>query len=109
MRENIIHKFEKLVKDLDIDDMRETFVERKVFDIHTFDRLEEQFKDNREQATAALLIEILKAGHEAVVTLVDVLYMNAIDSLANELLAPFPLTTFDEEGEPYIILNYITL
>ncbi|XP_071124715.1 uncharacterized protein [Mytilus edulis] len=97
LRKNIIHKFEKLVKDLDIDDMRETFVERKVFDIHTFDRLEEQFKDNREQATAALLIEILKAGHEAVVTLVDVLYMNAIDSLANELLAPFPLTTFDEE------------
>lgn len=97
LRRNIIHKFEQLVNTLDIDDMRETFVERKVFDIPTFDRLEEQFENNREQATAAVLIKILKAGHEAVVTLVDVLYMNAIDTLANELLAPLPSTTVDEE------------
>lgn len=99
MRRNVIHKFEKLVNDIDIDDMRETFVERKVFDVSAFDCLDRKFEDNREQATAALLIQILKAGHEAVVTLVDVLYMNAIDSLANELLAPLPLTTFDTEGK----------
>ncbi|XP_052103260.1 uncharacterized protein LOC127736713 isoform X2 [Mytilus californianus] len=102
LRRNIIHKFEKLVNNLDIDDMRETFVERKVFDNATFDILEEQFEDNREQATAAVLIEILKAGHEAVVTLVDVLYMNAIDSLANDLLAPLPAKTDDEEYEEEI-------
>ncbi|XP_063415802.1 uncharacterized protein LOC134697454 [Mytilus trossulus] len=97
LRKKIIHNFEKLVNTLDIDDMRETFVERKVFDIPTFDRLEEQFADNREQATAALLIKILKAGHEAVVTLVDVLYINAIDSLANDLLEPLPETTVYKE------------
>lgn len=81
---------------IDIDDIKETFVERKVFEISTFDKLEGKFEGNKEQAIAAFLIEVLKSGRKAAVTLVDVLYMNTMDSLATELLK----VTVDQPGKP---------
>lgn len=98
LRRNIIHKFERLVNSIDIDDLKDTFIGREVFDIPTFDRLEKKFENNREQATAAVLIHILKSGHAAVVTLIDSLYINSMDSLADELLAPIEWSDAYEQG-----------
>jgi hypothetical protein len=70
---------------LDIDDVREIFIEREIFSSSKFDEIEEK-RSGSEHQMSAVLNEINKSGSHAMRTLVDVLYINQLDSLADSLV-----------------------
>ena len=69
--------------------VREIFIERKVFTSSMFDEIEEKYSESKEQMSA-VLNEIINSGPRAMRTLVDVLYINQLDSLADSLLGRTP-------------------
>jgi hypothetical protein len=74
---------------LDIDDVREIFIEREVFSSRMFDEIEENYSGSEDQMSAVLM-EIIISGQRAMQILVDALYINQADSLADSLLRVTP-------------------
>ena len=85
LRRNIPSNRTNILNNLDIDDVREIFIEREVFSSSMFDEIEEKFSGS-ENRMSAVLNEIKKSGSRAMRTLVDVLYINQLDSLADSLV-----------------------
>ena len=89
LRRNIFTNRTNILDNLDIDDVREIFIERGVFSPSMFDEIEEIYPQSEDQMSA-VLIEIIKSGPCAMRTLVDLLYINQLDSLAASLLMGTP-------------------
>ena len=85
LRRNIFSNRTNILNNLDIDDVREIFIEREVFSSSKFDEIEEKYSASENQMSA-VLNEINKSGSHAMRTLVDVMYINQLDSLAASLL-----------------------
>ena len=85
LRQNIINNRAKILDNMDIDDVREIFIERGVFNSSMFDEIEKKYSESEDQMST-VLIEIRKSGLHAMRILVDVLYINQLDSLADSLL-----------------------
>jgi hypothetical protein len=86
LRRNIFRNRADILNNLDIDDVREIFNERDIFSSSKFDEIEEKYSASENQMSA-VLNEINKSGSHAMRTLVDVLYINQLDSLADSLVA----------------------
>jgi hypothetical protein len=78
-----------ILDNLDIYDVRGIFIERGIFSSRMFDEIEEKYSESEDQMIA-VLIEIIKSGARAMHILVDALYMNQADSLADSLLRGTP-------------------
>jgi hypothetical protein len=89
LERNITTNIRNILDNLDIDDVREIFIEREVFSSRMFDEIEEKYSGSEDQMYA-VLIEIIKSGQRAMQILVDALYMNEADSLADSLLRVTP-------------------
>ena len=89
LRQNIINNRAKILDNLDIDDVREIFIKREVFNSSMFDEIEKKYSESEDQMST-VLIEIRKSGLHAMRILVDVLYINQLDSLADSLLRETP-------------------
>ena len=89
LRPNISNNRIDILENLDIDDVREIFIEREVFSSSMFDEIEKKYSGSEDQM-CIVLIEIINSGPRAMRTLVDVLYINQLDSLAASLLRGTP-------------------
>ena len=89
LKQNIINGHANILDNLDIDDVREIFIEREVFNSSTFDEIEKKYSESEDQMST-VLIKIRNSGPHAMRTLVDVLYINQLDSLADSLLRGTP-------------------
>ena len=85
LRPNISNNRIDILENLDIDDVREIFIEREVFSSSMFDEIEKKYSGSEDQM-CIVLIEIINSGPRAMRTLVDVLYINQLDSLAASIL-----------------------
>ena len=85
LRPNISNNRIDILENLDIDDVREIFIEREVFSSSIFDEIEKKYSGSEDQMWI-VLIEIINSGPRAMRTLVDVLYINQLDSLAASIL-----------------------
>jgi hypothetical protein len=85
LRRSIFRNRTDILNNLDIDDVREIFIEREIFSSSKFDEIEEK-RSGSEHQMSAVLNEINNSGSHAMRTLVDVLYINQLDSLANSLV-----------------------
>lgn len=86
IKDNIGHNALVISDDLEFAMIKDTFEERKIFPLNFFHTVEQQYEENEEQIQFTLK-QILKKGPFAVMTLVDVLYINNFDSLAETLLS----------------------
>ena len=89
LRRNIFNNRTNIIDNLDFDDVREIFIEREVFSSSMFEEIEKKYSESEDQMNA-VLIEIIKSGKPAMRILVDVLYINQLDSLADNLLRRTP-------------------
>ena len=89
LEENIFNSRINILDNLDIDDVREIFIEREVFSPSMFDDMEEKYSGSEDQMSV-VLIEIIKSGPRAMLVLVDALYINQVDSLVVSLLRGTP-------------------
>ena len=85
LKRNIFSNIGNIIDNLDIDDVREMFIEREVFSSSMFHEIEDKYSESGVQMFA-MLIEILRSEPRAGRLLVDVLYINQLDSLADSLL-----------------------
>ena len=88
LRRHIFNNRTNILNNLDIDDVRDIFIEREVFSSSKFDEIEEKCSGS-ENPMSAVLNEINKSGSRAMQTLVDVLYINQLDSLAESCQGNF--------------------
>ena len=84
LERNISRNRFNIFDSLDIYAVRGIFIERGVFSSRMFDEIEEKYSESEDQMSA-VLIEIIKSGPRAMQILVDALYMNQADSLADSL------------------------
>ena len=89
LKQNIINGHANILDNLDIDDVREIFIERGVFNSNMFDEIEKKYSESEDQMST-VLIKIRNSGPNAMRILVDVLYINQLDSLADSLLRGTP-------------------
>ena len=89
LERNIFNNRTQILDNLDIDDVREIFIERDAFNSSMFDEIEKKYSRSEDQMSA-VLIEIIKSGPRAMRILVDALYINQLDSLADSLLMGTP-------------------
>ena len=89
LKRNISSNRINILDNLGIYDVREIFIEREVFSSRMFDEIEETYSESEDQMSA-VLIEIIQSGPRAMQILVDALYMNQADSLADSLLRGTP-------------------
>ena len=89
LERNIFNNRSNIFNSLDIDDVREIFIEREVFTSRMFDEIEVAYSGS-EYLMPVVLMEIIKSGQRAMQILVDALYMNQADSLADSILRVTP-------------------
>jgi hypothetical protein len=89
LKRNISSNRINILDNLGIYDVREIFIEREVFSSRMFDEIEEKYSESEDQMSA-VLIEIIQSGPRAMPILVDALYMNQADSLADSLFRGTP-------------------
>ena len=90
LRRNFSINHSNILDNLDIDDVREIFIKRKVFSSSMFNGIEKKYSRRSGKQMSAVLIEIMNSGPRAMRTLVDVLYINQLDSLADSILRGTP-------------------
>lgn len=101
LRNSILANFWSLITNVDVDEIRETYVERNVVEETFFDELEDKFGSDRKRAMLIFLMEILTPGSDAkILTLIDALFIIELEWLANQLLyAPAPKVSFVQNNE----------
>lgn len=80
---SILLKFGELVENLEKCDIEDVFVERRIINREIFDEIEETFGD---VSVAAILIEIINSGKDAMLSLIDILFLKEQCSLAQGFL-----------------------
>ncbi|CAC5360217.1 unnamed protein product [Mytilus coruscus] len=80
---SILLKFEELVNILGIDDIEDIFLERRFFNQKIFDDIHETFGD---LSVAAILIQILNSGKDAMLSLIDALFLKGKSDLGQMFL-----------------------
>lgn len=76
-------KFGELVENLEKSDIEDVFVERRIINREIFDEIEETFGN---VSVAAILIEIINSGKDAMLSLIDILFLKEQCSLAQGFL-----------------------
>lgn len=86
LRQNIFRYRMEIAESVDIDEMKDIFVDRDIFKESLFQAIAERYPDKRRKRVISLLTHILPAGLYAWITLIDVLHWRTFSSLANKLL-----------------------
>ncbi|XP_052064162.1 uncharacterized protein LOC127704251 isoform X2 [Mytilus californianus] len=86
LRQNIVRYRKEIAESVDIDEMKDMFIDRNIFKESLFQAIAERYPDKRQKRVISLLTQILPAGWYAWITLIDVLYWRTFSSLAHTLL-----------------------
>lgn len=84
---HILNKFSSISEEVDLADVRIVFVERKIFEDKELDIIEKEFHHDRRDVMAVFLTDVIKNGNDAMLTLVDTLYVIGLDALAESLIS----------------------
>lgn len=84
---HILNQFTNISETVDLADIRTVFIERKTFEEEELDDIEKEFYHDRRDVMAVFLTEVIKKGDDAMLTLVDSLFVISMDELAGSLMS----------------------
>lgn len=87
MCKHILNQFTNISETVDLADIRTVFIERKTFEEEELDDIEKEFYHDRRDVMAVFLTEVIKKGDDAMLTLVDSLFVISMDELAGSLMS----------------------
>lgn len=94
LQEHIFKHFPEIIRKVFLDDIRRIFTDRNIFKDEMFEVAEES-EERHEVSMANILTEIIKMGTDAMLTLVDALYVIQLDKLADKLMK---IELLDDDG-----------